>query len=896
MADPGTSAPDPPPWKGTATPRAGGAWRADPKAAGSSRGKLIGITLFLIVAVAGAGIGILSWLTPGVDPAVVTLPLGELKNPAWPGVPWAVQDSDRLVAAVGGRGDKGLVRKAFAAQDETQFPELLRWLAGEGEPKTDPKQPLVVHVTALGVAHGGHVFILRADATPLDRTAWVPVTELLDAMEKSPAKQKLLILDLAHPAADPFNGVLRDDVADQLDALLTTTLRPFPVLTSCSPRELSLPGESCSGFMRFLAEGLRGEADGDGKEQKPDGTVTVAELGRYTIDRVAKWAKTVHQRAQTPKLYGLSPAADFGLTYRHNRPQSEQSVEQAQRYPDWLRDGWQLRAKERDAGGDCGVPAAFARLTAGLVRAERRWAGGDDRAGKAWDEAREEWDKAVRSSDGRTPAADTYSGVSAPRTAHRLAAAARRERPPKEWNRLLDNYLEAKINPPAKPDPADDPKKAWQGAIKDRHLAAAWVVWERASSNPEPTRKQMSAWAEVVKELELSQDYAELVLLAAIAGRDFRTAQGITEYPGAAVGELLRTEYELGLGLAAGPEGFFLIHGAIKEAELPRNEGQRKLFTARGKSEADAAAAELRTAAARLRLAKDVIGRWQVCNRALEHAAAALHDTLPAALAFNQPPFADWLKAADAATAVAKLVSLGHTAGSFDTAAAGERLTVLLEAVKPLARPPDEAVKRLLGAPRATQTDTAALQALLARTDVPADQRKLVIEALRADREAREAAVGDEPAAAPRNPDQADIAYQRAQASVGLLRLAGYEKADMLGPLLTKMDGDRRSPEPARALGEYLARAWLEELRSQSETGMKAGRWHDVERIARALPPGAAHPAGVPAADGGVAARKRAAAETAAYREAAAAQFRADAETRAFDTKAEAYYRKVAAD
>src|SRR4051812_45727959 len=98
MADPGSFAPDQP-RKGSHGPKPAGGWRTDPKAAGGGRGTAIAVILLLLVLVAGAAIGLLTWTSPGAEPIIVSLPVGELQEPTWPGVPWAEQDSDRLAAA-----------------------------------------------------------------------------------------------------------------------------------------------------------------------------------------------------------------------------------------------------------------------------------------------------------------------------------------------------------------------------------------------------------------------------------------------------------------------------------------------------------------------------------------------------------------------------------------------------------------------------------------------------------------------------------------------------------------------------------------------------------------------------------------------------------------------------
>ena len=79
---------------------------------------------------------------------------------------------------------------------------------------------------------------------------------------QSRAPKKLVLLDLAHPVADPFGGVLRNDAAAHLDALLKARVAagtlPFPVLTLSTPLE---PSADCAAtrLRLFESEGWHGE-------------------------------------------------------------------------------------------------------------------------------------------------------------------------------------------------------------------------------------------------------------------------------------------------------------------------------------------------------------------------------------------------------------------------------------------------------------------------------------------------------------------------------------------------------------------------------------------------------------------------------------------------------------
>src|SRR5262249_43891903 len=136
---------------------------------------------------------------------------------------------------------------------------------------------LVVHLSALARTQDDKIFILPADAHPDKPDTWLPLADVLQALRDCPARDKLLILDIAHPVADARVGVLLDDVGsalhETLDKLNADSPLPFWVLCSCSRDEVSLNWEEKqqSAFGYFLAAGLRGHADGAIKGTRPDG-------------------------------------------------------------------------------------------------------------------------------------------------------------------------------------------------------------------------------------------------------------------------------------------------------------------------------------------------------------------------------------------------------------------------------------------------------------------------------------------------------------------------------------------------------------------------------------------------------------------------------------------------
>ena len=160
------------------------------------------------------------------EPRFVSVPVGEYDHPAWPVNPWARQDADRLAGCFPGRS-----AVEFASQQQNKFRDLLARLAVRD---ADKARPLVLHVTALAAVRDRKVYLLPGNARPDDPASWIAVEELLDAFDKAVADRgKLLVLDLAHPTADPFSGVLRDEVSDRLHELLEARVARPPSRSPC---------------------------------------------------------------------------------------------------------------------------------------------------------------------------------------------------------------------------------------------------------------------------------------------------------------------------------------------------------------------------------------------------------------------------------------------------------------------------------------------------------------------------------------------------------------------------------------------------------------------------------------------------------------------------------------
>ncbi|HET6575963.1 MAG TPA: hypothetical protein VFG68_20345 [Fimbriiglobus sp.] len=806
-------------------------WRADTPGAAGNRTVPAVLSLLALLAIAGVLVGvIIYWLRARPEPRFVSVPVGEYDDPAWPVNPWANQDARRLADCFPGRPEP-----EFTAQQQDKFRTLLARLADRD---ADSARPLVLHVTALGAVHDRTVYLLPGLARPGDPSSWIAVEELLDKFDKAAADRgKLLVLDLAHPTADPFAGVLRDEVSDRLHDLLTGRPLPFPVLTSCGPGEQSLPAdaERCSGFAFYLAEGLRGAADRD----RDDG-VTLPELTAFLAGRVSRWARLVHDRPQTPRLYG---PADRGPVFHVPSPPPAQTEQPApDPYPQWLIDGWRLRDEQRTAGAGRDLPDPFARLTAGLVRAEREWlrSGNAARAERIWGAAASDWQKAQPVSGRPDRSADVFAKALAAAGKYRLAIA-RRGRPaaPPDWAPALDRYLDAKRPAdPGKPDETGKLLDEWVKLVKpEGRLDAVGLLWDRFRLVP-PTVERTRACVAALDAVKADREYAETVLLRSLAAWEYRR-QAISEYPQRQVVELLRAEEELSKTLALGPNGFELIAGRLDKALEAYRVGQKGLFHGPFQ-EVKQAEGQLKEAADGFAAARQELAARQEADRVLDNAVMVLLDTMPSVLTAPQPEFDRWVNAARDATAK-------------NVTGLSERLPVVDD---PFAVPPGKKEPDPLP-PRTKPADLLRFERLVAGTALPADSRRKAWDVIRADRRkfhdaAREQDAADDaakdrttnptPAAETDRIGEAKLAVRRARESVELLKLAGYAKAGELDAALGRLERDPASD--AEPLGRLLRKAWAEGL----------------PETARVVPPGATRARPMPKAPAGVIPAARAAA------------------------------------
>ena len=312
----------------------------------------------------------------------ISFPIREYSAGAFPAPnAFVVQDGERLAQAFTGK------------QGNYEFQEKGQFIKVFDEIRARKTGPVIVHLCSLARYYQAPkdskskddpktgVYLLPADAKPADPKTWIPLKEMLDAMEQCPAANKLLILDVMRPAADVSVGILGDDVADHVDDELEAASPKFFVLAACAKGQRSHVSQEleASVFAHYLEKGLRGKADGFGpKGNKGDRRISVHELADYAKTLVNRWVGVNRGARQTPRLWGN--AADFSVAQIGGVEHEPTNAEEAELvYPKWLEDAWKIRDKlEADAAHRV-APRLFRQLENEILRFEKLWRAGADK-------------------------------------------------------------------------------------------------------------------------------------------------------------------------------------------------------------------------------------------------------------------------------------------------------------------------------------------------------------------------------------------------------------------------------------------------------------------------------------------------------------------------------------
>ena len=923
--------PDPPPAR-----RAGPAaqWYAEGnRAKASGKGTALVVTVLLFVAVAGVLAAMFAIPRAPVDPHIISIPVVEYKDTAVPPNPWAERDAELLCACF--PADAENTRKN--AQARSPFRQKLddvrrlaeRWAADPGKPQPfDPKRPLVLHVCAHAATAGGTLYLLPSDAAAGDPTTWVKVEDVLRAMDECPSTNKLLILDLARPTADAFTGPLSDDAAARLEDLLAkykapdgADRLPCPVLTACSRGEVSLviPEARVSAFAFYLAEGLRGEADGyePGRtgERRKDQRVYLSELAEFLPARVQRWALQNYGVTQTPKLHTRGvESVDFPV--RLKQAPADDPAPGKLEYAGFDGPGrWQQRDKvpppARTAAG-----AELARWEAVLVRADRVYAAtADPRSANDPIAAGDRlWQRAQEAARPAAPGGYRSWSASAP-----ALAANPLPDPVKQLLAVRTDYLQAMTQEGGKPEDRDravaERRAKFKEAAAGQPELAALAVWRwlldaTAPGGRDVPRRPYEAAVKAIRDALGTSDalYTEAVLIQAIDRAEDNSRAFRDPRAAPAKAALLRTEEAAAAALLAGPDGFLWARDLVDDADRDKQAEERKLF---GPNPPPAnaytgVAERLADAARRFDEARK---RMQAVGEARAAAGEALRvlsaTATAAAETDDQGLEADWFALADATLPLVGLVyQPPRPAGEVPTTqfAAADRVAGPTAKLRERWSPAE--VKRRTEPGPSEPKNLRPLALDLAVPLLAADDRKRVWDAAyqagatfhqktRAEQDKPENESNARtkpavtPAAGPGDP------ARRARVSLKLLELAGYADS---AAAARAVDTARAAgtPEAWEQAADALRRAWTEKLPKQAAADAARGEWERAERAGRAFPAGL-WPDVARAAVGAIPAVARREAEAAAFRDWLRGHYGAYGKIRKDVPGAEGSYDKAAA-
>jgi len=183
-------------------------------------------------------------------------------------------------------------------------------------------------------------FLIPIDGDPANA---IPVSWVVEEIEKSPAATKLLVLDTCHAGAAKGVGGIAPSMA--------TTL----MFLSCGKDQVSYPDEATghSVFSRYLVEGMQGGADANKDKQ-----ITLQELADYVKGQMKDWCLKTG-RSQVPEIRGTS-ATTLRLAEVSERPVVVKPPEpepkpQVQVYTRWPFDAQEARRRQEETAKALGV-------------------------------------------------------------------------------------------------------------------------------------------------------------------------------------------------------------------------------------------------------------------------------------------------------------------------------------------------------------------------------------------------------------------------------------------------------------------------------------------------------------------------------------------------------------
>lgn len=232
-------------------------------------------------------------------------------GPDMPAVTYAHNDADavrRFVTGVLGFRPGNIIdlRDATQGQLEATFGnarshqgKLWRWVRAR---ETD----VFVYYSGHGVPANGEALLLPSDADPAAPALnGYPVRMLMDNLARLSAASVTLYIDACFSGRSAAGPLIRGASGLAVEKAALPPSGTLAVVTAAGPDEVAnWDPESQHGlFTRFLLQGLRGDADGEGYGNGDD-RVTLGELRRYLDNAVSYAARSAHGRTQTVSVRG----------------------------------------------------------------------------------------------------------------------------------------------------------------------------------------------------------------------------------------------------------------------------------------------------------------------------------------------------------------------------------------------------------------------------------------------------------------------------------------------------------------------------------------------------------------------------------------------------------------
>lgn len=236
--------------------------------------------------------------------------------------------------------------------------------------RCDGSEQLVLHVSSLAKVNRGQVvFYGRGPHPSLHQTT--TLAEVLAAIDRCPAREKLLVLEVHWPIASDGGDLPRR--LNALNRAIQGELRQYGedtchVLLSSRDRgpARGLPLRRETLMCRMLTAALGGvETDRD-----RDGRITLREAFRWAKPRIHAASSEI---GPPQEIVHFGPDREFALTPRDSHKPAEVC-----RYPAWLEEGWRLRSRYLSDSRLPWVPGLAARWGENLHDLESRLRRGEE--------------------------------------------------------------------------------------------------------------------------------------------------------------------------------------------------------------------------------------------------------------------------------------------------------------------------------------------------------------------------------------------------------------------------------------------------------------------------------------------------------------------------------------